>query len=498
MAFIAVQSLWAQETPGITQGNFAGSQMVHLNPANIFQSKVFMDVQVASASIFTQNNFAFIPSGDYPIFDLFKTDANLPTYDGKDNNFTYRKNIDNKEGSLVSRMGGLSSMILIENHAFAINTSIRAFSSVIELPYEIPVFGIEDLSYRELHNVPFYSENTKVAGMVWGEIGLSYSYVINKYRQDHFAVGASIKGILPYSGVFLNIDNIDYMVIDNLTNQDTNYQDLSINKLNAKVGFALPIDYDSPEFGINNDKIIKGFGLGFDLGFTYTKKKNTIQRSNTFRYCEVPFTDYNFRLGISIIDIGFANLKNNAQVHSYDDISTYWEEVKFTDSIFQNAIKEISANLYNGDTEASFIANKFSIGLPTALSIQFDYNIANDIYVNALWVHPIPIFENSLVRPAQIAVTGRYETQKFEFGVPVSLYNYHLPRVGLFARLGFFTFGTERLGNWLGISDIDGLDFYASVKINLRRGVCIGGGDSGACANDDIYRRAMGKRPGWR
>jgi hypothetical protein len=91
-------------------------------------------------------------------------------------------------------------------------------------------------------------------------------------------------------------------------------------------------------------------------------------------------------------------------------------------------------------------------------------------------------------RPAQIAVTPRYETDWFEAMLPLSLYEYRLPRIGAAVRLGFLTIGTERLGTLFGVADINGMDVYASVKFNLRKGVCLGNRDTGACYNADNYK----------
>ena len=71
-----------------------------------------------------------------------------------------------------------------------------------------------------------------------------------------------------------------------------------------------------------------------------------------------------------------------------------------------------------------------------------------------------------------LAITPRYETEWLEVSMPVSLYNYKYPRIGLSVRFLYFTVGTERLGTYLGLADINGMDIYASIKFHLKMGGC--------------------------
>lgn len=481
-------NLLAQESPGLTQGNFSGSQLVHLNPSNLFQSRVFIDVQLGSVMGFGQNNSIFIPANDFRTYNIFGSDVVFPSYE-KGNNFTYRKDEKLRSGAFVSRIGLLSGMYLTGDHAFAINTSVRSFSSIRRVPFEIPVFGVMDLNHTPLHNIRFRNEDMRMASMVWGEIGFTYAYTFSKFVRDHWAAGITLKGLFGFSGAFMKVDAVDYIVVNDET--------IHVLNLDATAGIALPVDYNNNNFPPPGSPI-NGSGLGLDLGITYTLKKYGIQVSNPRRVCEEPFNDYEFRLGVSLIDIGVIRFRNQAELHRFEERSLFWENVGINSTTIRDITEELSALFHEGNPDATLSGNTFAIGLPTALSVQFDYNLYRDWYLNGLIIQPLPIYTYSLVRPAQLAVTPRYETAWLEFGVPVSLYDYRLPRLGFFARLGILTFGTDRIGSWLGIADIDGLDFYASIKINLNRGKCLGVRDSGACAGDDNYRRAMGKRPGWR
>ena len=152
------------------------------------------------------------------------------------------------------------------------------------------------------------------------------------------------------------------------------------------------------------------------------------------------------------------------------------------------------SEVFYGDPASSLKASSFSVGLPTALSVQMDFHTAKNLYIGGFWIHPLKITGNTMRRAGQIAVVPRYETRYFEVNIPVSIYDYKYPRIGLSARLWFFTIGTERLGTWLGLADLNGLDIYASVKINLgEKGVCRSRRNS-ACQNGEYGYSAKQRR----
>jgi len=116
------------------------------------------------------------------------------------------------------------------------------------------------------------------------------------------------------------------------------------------------------------------------------------------------------------------------------------------------------------------IESSMKIGLPTAISAQFDFHYSKNIYFGAFLIQPIRLNHHTLRRPSQLAIIPRYETKMLEVSVPISLYEYRYPRVGLSFRYSFFTIGTERLGTYLGIADLNGMDIYFSFKISFGKG----------------------------
>ena len=44
--------------------------------------------------------------------------------------------------------------------------------------------------------------------------------------------------------------------------------------------------------------------------------------------------------------------------------------------------------------------------------------------------------------------------------------------VGSSARIGLITIGTHNLASYLGIGDVNGMDVFISLKLNLAKGSC--------------------------
>jgi len=451
----------AQEMSGVFWGNYSGATSMLINPAMMTNTHDFLSINLVSGDLFVQNNFAYIPAGDYSAWDAVKQRP-LPEYGEKNDNFIYYDNNKLKDAVVNLRLMGPSAMIQLGDHAFGFSTGVRVFTSGNYLPWEMPVFGYESLKYDELHNIKFDDYNFDFQANVWGEFGLSYAYNLIKYFDQRLTVGISAKYLMGYSGMYTDVDNIEYIV--------QNDSIINLNNLNAEIGFALPIDYDNNDFPDSGPNI-KGSGLGLDIGVVYIKRK-FVDEKRWKKLCGQRYEEYKYRIGVSIVDIGRIKYKNNAQLHSFDNVSVLWENYDTTSFDNVNQLMGDFSNLVYGDKDASLKETSMKIGLPTALSVQADFNIRKNIFLGAFWIHPLRLNAHTMRRPAQLALIPRIETREIEFALPLTLYQYNDFRMGASLRLFFFTVGTDNIGTWLGTSNLDGLDVYFSVKFGLGKGSC--------------------------
>ena len=475
----------AQELLGLTLGNYSGTAGLLLNPAGMTTNKVYLDINLVTADFFVRNNFAYLPKEDFTIWDAFKKDYTYPTYGDENRNIIYYKDQKFKHATINARVLGPSVMLQVGDHAFGITTGVRYFMSGNRIPWEIPQFGYNGLEYTPLQNIEFDDNNFDINTSTWMEVGLSYAYIIHKSFDRQITAGISIKKLWGYGGGSLKVNNINYVVVDDTT--------INIKNLDNEFAFSVPVDYNSGDFNGSNPTF-RGSGVGIDIGAVFIKKKHVgTNRWSGKKLCSQTYEEYIYRIGVSILDIGRVKYTENAQLHCFEDVSIYWSSLDTIDFTNINTLMSEFSNTLLGDPNASLISNTIKIGLPTVLSIQADFNLENNLYVGAMWIHPLRINRSALRRPAQLAVVPRFETRHFEMSLPLSLFEYRYPRVGIAARFDFLTIGTERLGTYLGMADMNGLDIYASIKIGINKGSCkkkFGG----ACSNESFGNQYSKRR----
>ena len=378
-------------------------------------------------------------------------------------NFTYFNNTKDKYFYGNVKVLGPAVMVQAGKHTFALSTFFRSVNSGNNIPYEVPIIMYEEISYEPYHNINFVENNYSFATLTWSEIDLSYAYDFFDQYENRLTFGATVKGLFGHEGGYVSINNVDFVIKDK--------KSVQFNNLDAEFGYSLPVDYQTSEILL--DPLTKGYGFGVDLGFVFTKKKSSFAPYHEKKLCARPYSDYKYRIGLSLIDIGSITFKENAEKHSFDNVGLYWEGF---DTIHYDGIHRIVqsySKAFYGDTGTSYVSDKIKIALPTTVSLQFDYHIHKDFYLAAIWNQPVKYQPNQVYQPSLVAIIPRYENRMIGVSVPVSLFNYQKPAIGLALRIYSFTIGTENMATWMGFSDFTGMDFYFSLKINLNKGFCM-------------------------
>ncbi len=466
-----------QSMYGLVLDNYAGVNSVQLNPSAMRNSKTWLDIQFVGVGGFLQNNYLYQQKSDYKFSHFFQSGYEWPThYEGYGSEvriFEHYGTMKPKSAYIDTRVNGPGAMLIWGKHAFAITSAIRNIISAHQMPYELANFIYLGLNYRPQQKINYQDNRPfSVAQMAWAEVGLSYAYEVYGGGFSRIDAGLSVKRLFGYTGTYAAVDNINYTVIDDST--------LQINNLKAEMGLSWPIDYSSDQ--VSGATAFRGGGWGVDLGVTYTRLIKPHQNEYFTRLCAQHYEDYLYRLGVSLIDVGGIRFNTNAQKLSVDNRSSYWESltrIKFRS--IDHILDTISYKFY-GDTNSARVADKFTLWLPSALSVQFDYHLTKFTYVNASFIFPVSFAKASVSRPAELTITPRYESGWLEVSLPVSLYDWYLPRVGLAVRAYGFTIGCDKLGGFFNFSDFTGLDVYFSIKYFLGKGSCHKR-DKGRCGN---------------
>ena len=308
--------------------------------------------------------------------------------------------------------------------------------------------------------------------LTWAELGAGYALVLNRHSMDRWTAGITVSRTMGYAGAYIYGHNIAYLVRDESDTVDVNLT-ANIHNFDGHVGFSLPINYDNNDFS-SPGGLFRGGGYSVSLGVTYLKLLKDPSESKYKYRCEQLYEEYRYRLGISLIDLGWITFRENAQKHLFDDVHHYWEYINDVDFNNLNSfMRQLSGRFYNGDSTRSLVDDRITVYLPTALSAQLDFHFKKKWYVNSMIIIPVMYSIAQVYRPPQVVLTGRYETTDLEITLPVSLYYFTRPRVGLSARFRSFTLGTDHIGGFFHFTDFTGINFYAVIKINFSRELCL-------------------------
>jgi hypothetical protein len=467
----SLKPLCAQEMLGIVNSNYAGITGTVINPAVTVTSPFYIDINLVTANIFAENNYIYLAKDEYRFRRFFSKNPDFPTH-GTDNNLVvydyYNKR--NKTGYANARILGPSFAVTIGRHSFGFVTGARAVMSTKNVPYDIAKFALEQLRYPPQNDINFTdSRNIYNAELAWAENGINYSYVLKQESLDYWAAGITVKDLRGYGGGYLYTENVDYSIPDSDT--------LVINNIVGEGGYSLPLNYQTNEYERN--PLFRGKGIGVDIGVIYQKKKKDIQDESVGKLCDQNYTPYQYKIGVSLLDIGRVRFTQNAEKLVFDNVSTNWPDLMQTNFSNIRDLTNVLSNQFYGNPAELIKGNEIKIALPMALSVQADINYYKNWYVNGTLVFPIQISKSGLRRPALLALTPRFETALFDVSMPISLFDWTKPRIGISARFMWFFVGTEKLSGFFHYKDFTGLDFYFGAKISLRKGFCRNKGGNG-------------------
>ncbi|MCB0804743.1 MAG: hypothetical protein KDC05_03040 [Bacteroidales bacterium] len=455
-------TLNAQEMLGVISSNYAGIYGIKVNPALTPTSKLYMDFNLLSAQTFMDNNYAFVSSED--MFNLvFKREApRYYTFENEARNFTINRDNESKFGFYNVNLAGPGGMLVYGKHGFGLNTSFRMISTFNNMPNDIANFLYEAIDFDYQHGINYvHDEDIKIGSISWFEMSLNYAYTLRRYKWDYLTAGINVKPLFGTTGFYTFIDQVDYIVHNDST--------ATVNSATFDYGISLPINYSDNAY--KPTPLIKGYGIAFDIGLNYMFTRKGHKTYYFSRICEQEYEAYNYKIGISLLDVGFIKFSKRAIQQEYEDVSTYW--FRPTDTLPNNSVNDFldKVEYYFNNNTGNFTQNSdFTVNLPTTASLQVDVWIKSNYFINLTVFYPLALSSRSIFyRPSIIAVTPRYETARMEFSLPISFYNldFGMPRIGFAVRYGNFFMGMDRVNTVLGISDFTGVDFYAGLRLNL-------------------------------
>ncbi|MFT5168245.1 MAG: hypothetical protein ACI8P3_003486 [Saprospiraceae bacterium] len=465
-SFLTINTSIAQEQLGLRLENFSGVNSLSLNPAANLSGAFSWDVNLVGGGVFGETNYGFIYQTNVseiirllPEADAAYNYSSEIQFPGNTLIYDYNDNDRKKYANLSTIVMGPSFMIkLASGHSFGVFTNIRSAISAQQVPRELNYYFFDRTALGEEFNIkPFTA-----AGMTWSEVGVNYARRMET-NIGNLDIGASVKFLNGYEAIFINNEKSFGL---------TQLPGDTLSFANPDLSYGLTTSNASgEEFNLNKN----GTGLAFDLGAVYT--------------IDGYEDTYQWKFGAALLDIGKINFNRNAESHKINTAQTFsiptgdYDNVEDVDDIL-TMLSEQSL----GDPSTSLKDRKFDIWLPGALSLQADYSVLPNVFVNATLIQRLPYRQNAVKRGNLLALTPRFEHRWLSAAIPVSLYNYNKLRVGAAIRLAFLTIGTENLTSFVGSANVTGSDIYFAIKVNpFKVGFNRGGGSSKKGKNVKCY-----------
>jgi hypothetical protein len=467
-------ALKAQDALGIANSNYSPTTSVFINPSSIADSRVFLDIHLLGFGATVQNNFAFMAGNQFKISDLWKNPDAIPEPSYKRYFGPYFANAD-------VNVQGPSASIVVGLNAFALTTKFRSVTSAHRLPDHLANYAIEGFRWPDQMGEEFKTNRLRAGSLSWAEVGLSYARIIKQDNSGILSAGISIKRLIGISGAGLYLEDWQYRVVDTLN--------LETYSMDGK--YAV----NEPDFGA-------GGGWGVDLGITWKRTEGGASGyvpHSTRSGCRS--LQYKDKIAVALVDLGrvrfdpvfYAGNLSSADTIVWQNYAAAKPEglegVAFMiDSVFGN-----SANTDQAESQ------KMRIGLPTAITFQYDRHLKQGIYLGGVWVQGIaPLSKMGPRRMNQLAFIPRFERKRFEVSMPFVLRELKYPSLGLMLRLNSIIIGSDKIGTFLGGQDIYGADIYFHLKYSLfNKSGCQGRGGSGFSKGRKTGGRGSKPCPAW-
>ncbi|MGL5888934.1 MAG: DUF5723 family protein, partial [Bacteroidia bacterium] len=319
--------------------------------------------------------------------------------------YLFKRQTDyNKSVYFSNRILLPSFMVTINEHnAIALTGSIRTYLNIdgIGAPLaELAYSGLED-STNWLQRI----ENKQVSlqYMTWAEAGVTWAHTIVDKKEHYMKLGVRPKLLLGLGSAYMFVDNLQYFV----------QNDSVLTFFRSEIKYGHSNNFEFPAGQTPNYKISSRPGIGLDLGFTYEWRPDY----QKYKYDMDGQTDlwmrnknkYKLRVGASLTDLGSIRFEKGQYANDFvADVNSWNVNNLVFDSIPIQAFDDTLRNRFGGGavgTDERF----YRMNLPLAFSMQIDYNIWKDFYVNLTPYYAFQLRKNAekVHEMSRISVTPR-------------------------------------------------------------------------------------------
>ncbi len=357
---------------------------------------------------------------------------------------------------------------LSDRSALAFSTRVRSIINIDNISEELAKLAYEDFNYEPYLRKELTNANVNLQGNAWAETALTFATVLSNKDEHFFKGGVTLKVLQGISSGYVFVNELNYRFDANDT----------LSLFQSKVQYGISDNFDSLKLdgSINsqNFKLASKPGMGFDIGFVYEFRPDI----EKYRYnmdgreglLRPDKEKYLLKIGVALLDFG--KIKYNRSGYSQDfraDIRD-WDLSEFT----PETIEELNDSLrrlfdFNGKASESFW-----VSMPTALSIQIDYNFAPNFYLNFSPYIALNRGTNITSKThyySTYSLTPRYDLKWLGVAIPIQADEFGRIRAGLSLRLGPVWVGSNSLISNSIAKQVYDFDAYMMIKIPIFRSI---------------------------
>ncbi len=446
---------FGQEYMPFAQSNYAGVSGIVLQPASIVDSRYIFDMALFGGDFSASNNYLALKRGA-----MYKPSVwDEPNF-GKE--YIYRHfNGKDKSGAINLSMMLPSFMVNIsDNTAIALSSRMRGVVNFDNVNEDFAFFLSESFDYKPLYHQTLTNSNLNIQAHLWSEFGLTFANVIPLNTEEHFLKGGiTLKYLQGLASGYAFVKNLSFR----LDGSDT----LSLFQSDINYGLSGNFDDGADPFNFVSDP-----GFGMDIGFVYEYRPNIAKykynmdgREGLLR----PDMDkYLLRIGISLLDLGKINYQKGFYSQDFTADVRNWDLA----NVEINSVEALNDTLRNRFNFSDLKKESFSTRMPTALSLQIDYNVVERFYVN---FSPFIALRKgtSVITKAHyfttFSLTPRYDHKWFGASLPIQADEFGRLRAGLAFRVGPIWVGSNSFITNSLASKTYNTDAYFMVKIPVFR-----------------------------
>lgn len=422
----------SQNYHAIHGSSYAGSLGVMNNPASMLSTEYSWDINLLSFQVASSTNAVTILN-----YSLLSSPAGSQYRINNGQFERYSK--QNYNFHLLN-----ARITLNRKNAIAFGVNLRGYADINTSRYNF-VDTLKNFRSFLKANENNTNQRTDLKTSNWLEVFGTYSHTLRDEEQSRLNSGVTVKVTRGIAGAFAGVNGTAF------TRTIQNNKPFYLVKAgNVSYGYSSNLDKwikgRSTSQNINDLFVSSQGGVSMDVGLEYFIKPQAV----TSFYDEDSYYDYDWKIGISLLDFGVSKYKYSIQSRIAKNL-----KADVYDTLLQRKFDHVkSMQSFNDSLATVFgsiqpLSGYFTIINPARLVINVDRYLFGDFYLNGeLSANLSSLAGTDKLYSSEISlltVTPRWETKKFGLYLPIQLNTEQQFWIGGAIKAGPLLFGLHNL-----------------------------------------------------